>query len=104
LPSRQPYLQFSQSSSFLLRFGTLIGQQIDSINSKTQVRGLEAGQYFSEAGRIAHEVSFVTSILKVCDYNREGSEITLYFIDENDFLSASTATPTRFRRVNTSRP
>ncbi len=72
---------------FLLRYGALTGQQIDLINSKTQLRRLKENEYFSEAGKIAHEVGFVISgILRVCYYNREGSEITRYFIEENNFV------------------
>lgn len=71
----------------ILQFGSLTHQQIELIKSKTQVRQLKSGEYFSEAGRTAHHVGFIISgICRICYYNKDGDEITRYFIDENNFL------------------
>ncbi len=71
----------------ILQYGSLTQQQIELITSKTEIRLLKAGEYFSEAGRTANEVGFVTKgIFRVCYYSKDGNEITRYFIDENNFL------------------
>lgn len=76
-----------QLIDLLLQYSALTPQQTDLIGSKTTTVTLKPGDYFSEAGKIAKEVGFVTNgILRVCYYNKEGDEITRYFIDENNFL------------------
>lgn len=71
----------------ILRFGSLTTQQIELIASKTEKRTLKTGEYFSEAGRTANHVGFIISgIFRVCYYDKDGEEITRYFIDENNFL------------------
>ena len=72
--------------NYILRFGSLNTQQIDLLRESIKEVNLSTGDYFSEAGMIANQVAFVTEgILRVCYYNREGDEITRYFIDENNF-------------------
>jgi CRP-like cAMP-binding protein len=72
--------------NYLLQFGQLNQQQIDLVKDKTKVVELKKADYFSEAGKIAKQVAFVTEgILRVCYYNNKGEEITRYFIDENNF-------------------
>jgi CRP-like cAMP-binding protein len=72
--------------NYLLQFGQLNPQQIDLIKSKAEEVILKKNNYFSEAGKIARQVAFVTDgILRVCYYNNKGEEITRYFIDENNF-------------------
>lgn len=71
----------------ILQFGSLTNQQIELIKSKTETRNLKAGDYFSEAGKTANHVGFIINgIFRVCYYNKDGNEITRYFIDENNFL------------------
>ncbi len=71
----------------ILQFGSLTNQQIILIKSKTEIRSLKRGEYFSEAGKTANNVGFILEgIFRVCYYNKEGNEITRYFIDENNFL------------------
>ncbi|NRB48516.1 MAG: Crp/Fnr family transcriptional regulator [Saprospiraceae bacterium] len=70
----------------LLQYGHLNAQQIELIKKSVKLVNLGTGDYFSEAGRIANQVAFVEEgILRVCYYNKEGDEITRYFIDENNF-------------------
>jgi len=72
---------------YLLRFGSLNAQQIDLIISKATTMTLKRGQYFSEAGKIAREVAFICKgVLRVCYFNKEGDEITRYFMSENNFV------------------
>ena len=72
--------------NYLLQYGQLNPQQIELIKNSVRSRKLEIGDYFSEAGKIANYVAFVQEgILRVCYYNKEGDEITRYFIDENNF-------------------
>jgi CRP-like cAMP-binding protein len=73
--------------NYLLQFGQLNQQQIDLIKSKIKKIELRKDDYFSEAGKIAKQVAFITDgILRVCYYNNKGEEITRYFIDENNFV------------------
>ncbi len=72
--------------NYILQFGHLNQQQINLIKSKAKEIELKKEQYFSEAGKIAKQVAFITGgILRVCYFNNKGEEITRYFIDENNF-------------------
>ncbi|VXD11280.1 Crp/Fnr family transcriptional regulator [Marinoscillum sp. 108] len=72
--------------NYLLEFGQLNQQQINLIKRKAQVLELKKGDYFSEAGKIPRQVTFIEEgILRVCYYNSKGDEITKYFVDENNF-------------------
>jgi CRP-like cAMP-binding protein len=72
--------------NYLLQFGQLNSQQIDLVMNKAKEITLSKEEYFSEAGKIAKQVAFVSEgILRVCYYNNKGEEITRYFIDENNF-------------------
>ncbi|MEM1337540.1 MAG: Crp/Fnr family transcriptional regulator [Bacteroidota bacterium] len=71
----------------LLQYGQLNPQQVDLIKNSFKSVELGIGSYFSQAGKIANQVAFVQNgILRVCYYNKEGEEITRYFIDENNFV------------------
>lgn len=71
----------------ILQFGSLTNQQIELIASNTEIKTLKTGEYFSEAGKTANQVGFILQgIFRVCYYNKDGDEITRYFIDENNFL------------------
>jgi CRP-like cAMP-binding protein len=71
---------------YLLQFGQLNQQQIDLVKSKIKIIQLKKDDYFSEAGKIAKQVAFISNgILRVCYYNNKGEEITRYFIDEDNF-------------------
>lgn len=75
-----------QLINYLLQFGHLNPQQIDLIKESIKPLEMEREAYFSEAGQIANKVAFVEEgILRVCYYNKDGVEITRYFIDENNF-------------------
>jgi CRP-like cAMP-binding protein len=72
--------------NYLLQFGQLNQQQIDLVKSKAKEVWLKREDYFSEAGKTANHVAFITDgILRVCYYNNKGEEITRYFVDENNF-------------------
>ncbi len=72
--------------NYLLQYGQLNSQQIELIKNAVKVVNLGIGDYFSEAGKTANQVAFVEEgILRVCYYNKDGDEITRYFIDEYNF-------------------
>ncbi|CAM4001866.1 MULTISPECIES: Crp/Fnr family transcriptional regulator [Flavobacterium] len=72
---------------YLLQFGNLNQQQIDLIISKVRQVHLPKDKYFSEAGKVAKEIGFVSDgILRICYYNKKGDEITKYFVSENRFV------------------
>lgn len=72
--------------NYLLQYEQLNAQQIELIKNSVKSVELGIGEYFSEAGKTANQVAFVQEgILRVCYYNKEGEEITRYFIDENNF-------------------
>ncbi len=73
--------------NYLLQFGHLNQQQIDLVKSKGVFRELKKDEYYAEAGKIPREVAFLTEgIFRVCYYNKQGEEITKYFVDENHFI------------------
>ncbi|MNX85757.1 DNA-binding transcriptional dual regulator Crp [compost metagenome] len=72
---------------YLLMFGQLNKQQIDLICRGSKILQLQKDDYFSEAGKTAKRVGFILKgIIRVCYYNKEGKEITRYFIEENNFV------------------
>ncbi|WP_430907309.1 Crp/Fnr family transcriptional regulator [Maribacter sp. 2-571] len=72
--------------NYLLQYGQLNAQQVELIENSVKSVTLGIGDYFSEAGKTADQVAFVQKgILRVCYYNKEGQEITRYFIEENNF-------------------
>ena len=72
--------------NYLLQYGHLNQQQIDLIKAQVKPLELERGAFFSEAGKTANQVGFILEgILRVCYYNKDGDEITRYFVDENNF-------------------
>ena len=74
--------------SYLLQFGSLNKQQIELIKSKAVFKEIKKDTYYHEAGKILHEVIFLTEgIMRICYYNNKGDEVTKYFIDENNFLA-----------------
>jgi len=72
---------------FILRYGNINEQQAEFIASKSTAIEITKDGYFSEAGKIAQRVGFITEgILRVCYYDNKGEEITKYFIDENNLV------------------
>ncbi|UZR96444.1 Crp/Fnr family transcriptional regulator [Chondrinema litorale] len=68
----------------VLQFGNLNQQQIDFITSKANKISLQKDEFFWEAGKAIKQVGFVKDgVLRVYYYNKEGDEITRYFIEEN---------------------
>ena len=73
--------------SCLLQNGRFDLQELDSIKSRLVPLTMPKGGYFSEAGKVARQVGFVTSgIFRVCTYDQEGEEFTRAFIDENRLI------------------
>lgn len=73
---------------YLLQFGQLNQHQIDLIKSKALLKSIEKDAYYQEAGKIPKEVIFlIKGIMRVCYYNKNGDEITKYFLDEGHFIA-----------------
>ena len=80
-------MSHSPLENFLLQFYPFSQQQLQLIASQAVSASFETGQYFSEAGRVAREIGFVVSgVFRVCYFDKEGNEITKYFIDETNFV------------------
>jgi CRP-like cAMP-binding protein len=72
--------------AYLLRYGAFNPDQLAYIESKLMPLSLEKGAYFSEAGKIAKKLGFITSgILRICYIDQEGNDITRLFIVEGQF-------------------
>ncbi len=72
--------------NYLLQYDNLNTQQIQLIKDQVKVVRLSKDEYFSEAGKVARQVAFVNEgILRVCYYDKDGKEITRYFVEENNF-------------------
>jgi CRP-like cAMP-binding protein len=71
---------------YLLEFSNLNTRQLDLVKRLIYTKELKKDHYFSEAGKVSKEVAFIKKgILRLCYYNRDGQEITKYFIGENRF-------------------
>lgn len=74
--------------TYLQRFGRLDNEQGELIKSKAQKRHLKKGAYFSEAGKVARTVGFVTDgVFRVCYYSKTGDDFTRYFVYEGRFIA-----------------
>jgi CRP-like cAMP-binding protein len=72
--------------AYLLQFGQLDEQQRDLILSKAKCKSIAKGDYFSEAGKISRQIGYVTQgIFRICYYDRQGDDITRYFVYESRF-------------------
>jgi CRP-like cAMP-binding protein len=72
---------------YLLQFGSLNDQQIFLIKKHATELMLHEGDYFSEAGKIANKVGFILEgVIRVSYYNKDGEDVTRYFIDEDNFV------------------
>lgn len=72
--------------NYMLQFGQLNTQQIELIKSKLHEISIKKGTYFSEAGKIARQVGFLSEgVLRVCYYGHKGDEFTRCFVPENHF-------------------
>jgi CRP-like cAMP-binding protein len=72
---------------YLLQFGSLNDQQIVLIKKHATELLLHEGDYFSEAGKIANKVGFILEgVIRVSYYNKDGEDVTRYFIDEDNFV------------------
>jgi CRP-like cAMP-binding protein len=70
---------------YILQFGNLNKQQIDLVEKRIVKIDLQKDEYFSEAGKIPKQVSFVVEgVIRGCYYNNKGEEITRCFISENN--------------------
>jgi CRP-like cAMP-binding protein len=75
-----------QLVKYLLQHGQLNQQQIDLILSKSKEIQIRKDGYFSEAGKIAKQVGFITEgILRVCYYNNAGEDEHHLVVDLNSF-------------------
>jgi CRP-like cAMP-binding protein len=72
---------------YILQFGNLNQQQISLVEQKAVELTLHENEYFSEASKIAKQVGFIVEgIVRICYYNKDGTEVTRYFIDESNFV------------------
>jgi len=80
-------MNYPALENFLLRFQHFTPQQLQWIGSQAVERRFKAGAYFAEAGRVAQEIGFVVSgVFRVCYFDKDGNDITKYFIEEDNFV------------------
>lgn len=73
--------------NYILRYGQLNPQQIELVKKNVETIYLKKGEYFSEAGKIARQVGFLTQgVIRVCYYSNKGDEFTRCFMTENRFV------------------
>ncbi|WP_045690443.1 Crp/Fnr family transcriptional regulator [Hymenobacter sp. AT01-02] len=73
--------------TFLLQFYPFSPQQLQLIRKQAVARTYQPGDYFSQAGRVAQEIGFVVAgVMRVCYFERDGTENTKYFVEENHFV------------------
>jgi len=74
--------------NYLLKFGQLNKNQCALILAKAQHRQINKGDFFSEAGKVARDIGYVTQgVFRICYYNKAGYSFTRYFVYENRFVA-----------------
>lgn len=81
-------MMHQQFIDYLQQFGSLNHQQIELINANVVVKIYPAGEYFLKANEFSREIGFILEgVFRVCYYDKDGNEITRYFLDENHFIA-----------------
>ncbi len=81
-------MSYPALENFLLQFMPFTPQQLALIANQATEKPYPAGAYFSEAGRVAREIGFVLEgIFRVSYFNKDGEEITKYFLEEHRFMA-----------------
>lgn len=81
-------LDMEELINYLLQFGHLNQEQIAMIQSKAKFRTIKKGEYFSQAGKVADKVGYITEgVFRVCYYDKTGEGYTRYFVYENRFVA-----------------
>ncbi|WP_109829303.1 Crp/Fnr family transcriptional regulator [Reichenbachiella versicolor] len=74
--------------TFLQKFGTLTTDDISIISEHCNPKEYTQGDVFVEAGKNVNQVDFVLSgVFRYYFYDKEGNEITSFFMAENDFVT-----------------
>ncbi len=69
------------------QFGSLDKQQMGLLLEKAKESTLSKGAYFSEAGKIARQVGFLSAgIIRFFYHDDNGQEVTSYFMAERNFF------------------
>ena len=72
---------------FLRQMAPLTPEQLALIAGAAVARSYQPGEYFAQAGRVAQDIGFVVSgVFRVCYFDREGRDVTKYFLDEAHFM------------------
>jgi len=74
--------------NYLLQFGQLNASQCALIQLKAHHKKIKKGTYFSEAGKVARNIGYVTDgVFRICYYSKTGESFTRYFVYENRFVA-----------------
>ncbi|WP_156176406.1 Crp/Fnr family transcriptional regulator [Hymenobacter terrenus] len=72
---------------FLRQMAPFTPEQLALIVGAAAECAYRPGEYFAQAGRVAQEIGFVVSgVFRVCYFDREGRDVTKYFLDEAHFM------------------
>lgn len=72
---------------YLRQYGHLDSQQIGMIERKLDKLSVPKGAYFSQAGKVANRIGFITQgVMRICYHSQEGDEFTRSFRAENQFV------------------
>ncbi|WP_117884829.1 Crp/Fnr family transcriptional regulator [Aureibaculum luteum] len=78
----------NQLVNHLSQFGKLSEKDIDLIANNTTLINFKIGDIFVEAGKNVNKVGFVVyGVFRYFFYDKEGNEITSFFMSENDFVT-----------------
>ncbi|PZF72309.1 Crp/Fnr family transcriptional regulator [Taibaiella soli] len=73
--------------AYLLKFGNLTEEECKLILSKAELKSISKGAYFSQAGKVAKSIGFVSDgVFRICYYSNTGESFTRYFVYENRFV------------------
>lgn len=71
---------------YILQFGDLNSQQLKLVEGYCEQHRVSKNNFVVEAGDFVNHIYFLTSgIVRICFFNKNGDDVTKYFIDENNF-------------------
>ncbi len=72
---------------YIRQFGIVENTVADEIEKLLKVSNLQKEEYFLEAGKYCDKIGFIISgVFRIFFCDKEGNEITRYFLSENHFL------------------
>jgi CRP-like cAMP-binding protein len=87
LPASLKSFKMERFINYIKQFGTVENTLADEILKLVKVKKLQKEEYFLEAGKFCNQIGFIVNgVFRIFFYDKEGNEITRYFLSERHFL------------------